>query len=50
MSRNENITVKALGADLIGKEGFCIYLLVGYEIINESGVHAIANLHLNIET
>ncbi|MCZ2808542.1 MAG: hypothetical protein O2V44_04215 [Candidatus Bathyarchaeota archaeon] len=50
MSGDESITAKALGADLIGKEGLRIYLLVGYEIIDEAGVHAIANLHVNIET
>jgi len=50
LSGDENITVKALGADLIDKEGLRIYLLVGYEIINEAGVHAYANLHINIET
>ena len=44
LSENENVTVKALGANLIYKEGLRIYLLVFYEIINESGVHAIANL------
>jgi len=49
LSEGENITVKALGADLIDKEGLRIYLLVGYEIINESGVHAYANLRVNIE-
>jgi len=50
LSECENITVKALGADLIDKEGLRIYLLVGYEIIDQSGVHATANLHVNIET
>ena len=49
LSEGENITVKALEANLIDKEGLRIYLLVGYEIINESGVHAYANLHVNIE-
>ena len=49
LSEGENITVKALEANLIDKEGLRIYLLVGYEIINESGVHAYANLPINIE-
>ncbi len=49
LSEGENITVKALEANVIDKEGLRIYLLVGYEIINESGVHAYANLHVNIE-
>jgi hypothetical protein len=34
---------------VIDKEGLRIYLLIGYEIINESGAHAYANLHVNIE-
>jgi hypothetical protein len=50
LSEGETVTVKALGADLIDKEGLRIYLLVGYELVNESGVHAIANLRVNIET
>ena len=50
LSEGENRTVKALGANLVEKEGLHIYLLVGYEIINESGIHAYANLPINIET
>jgi len=50
LREGESITVKALGADLINKEGLRIYLLVGYEIIDDAGVHAYANLHVNIET
>jgi hypothetical protein len=50
LSEGESITVKALGADVIDKEGLRIYLLVGYEIIDDADVHAIANLHVNIET
>jgi hypothetical protein len=50
LSEGESITVKALGADLVDKEGLRIYLLVGYEIIDQSGVHATANLNVNIET
>jgi hypothetical protein len=49
LSEGESITVKALGADVIDKEGLRIYLLVGYEIIDDAGVHAIANLPVNIE-
>lgn len=49
LSEGESVTVKALRADLIDKEGLCIYLLIGYEIINQEGVHSIANLHVNIE-
>ncbi len=50
LSEGESIIVKALGADVIDKEGLRIYLLVGYEIIDDAGVHAIANLAVNIET
>lgn len=50
LSEGESITVKALGADLIDREILRIYLLVGYEIINDAGVHAIANMPVNIET
>ena len=50
LSEGENITVKALGADLIDKEALRIYLLVGYEIMDDAGAHAIANLPVNIET
>ena len=49
LSEGENISVKALEANLINKEGLRIYLLVGYEIIDDSGVHAYANLRVNIE-
>jgi hypothetical protein len=50
LSEGESITVKALGADLIDKMGLRIYLLVGYEIIDDADVHATANLPVNIET
>ena len=50
LSEGENIAVKALRADVIDKEGLCIYLLLGYEIIDESGVHAYAVLPFSIET
>jgi hypothetical protein len=50
LSEGESITVKALGAYVIDKEGLRIYLLVGYEIIDDAGVHATANLNVNIET
>jgi len=50
LSEGETITVKALRADVIDKEGLCVYLLLGYEIINESTVHAYAILPFNIET
>jgi hypothetical protein len=50
LSEGENTTVKALRADVINKQGLCVYLLLGYEIINESTVHAYAILPFNIET
>lgn len=50
LSVGENITVKALRGNMIDKEGFSIYLLLGYEIIDESSVHAYAALPFNIET
>ena len=49
LSESKTVTVKALGADLIDKEGLRIYMLVGYEIITDSGYQAIANLRVNIE-
>ncbi len=50
LSEGENINVKALSANLIDKEGLRIYLTVAYEMIDESGVYAYANLPFNIET
>lgn len=49
VSEGESLTVKALGADVTNKEGLLIYVLAGYELINESGIHAIANIAINIE-
>ena len=49
LSEGENVTVKALRADLIDKEWLNIYLTVGYEIIDDAGDHAYANLDVNIE-
>jgi len=50
LSVGEDIAVKALRANVINKEGFRVYLLLGYEIIDESGSHAFAVLPFNIET
>lgn len=50
LSVGEDITVKALRADVIDKDGLCVYLLLGYEIIDENGAHAYAVLPFNIET
>jgi len=50
LSEGKTITVKALRADVIDKQGLCVYLLLGYEIINGSTVHAYAILPFNIET
>lgn len=49
LSVGENVIVKVLKANLVDKEGLRIYVLVGYEIINESGDYAYANLRINIE-
>lgn len=49
LAEGETITVKALRADLIDREILSIYLMVGYEIIDDAGVHAYANLPVNIE-
>jgi len=50
LSVGENVTVKALRTNIIEKEGMCIYFLIGYEIIDELGVHAYAAIPFNIET
>ncbi|MCK4440148.1 hypothetical protein KAU85_04100 [Candidatus Bathyarchaeota archaeon] len=50
LSGDESVNIKALRADVIDKEGLCIYLLLGYEIINDSNIHAYAVLPFNIET
>ena len=50
LSVGEDITVNALRANVIDKEGLCIYLLLGHEIIDDGGVHAYAVLPFNIET
>lgn len=49
MSEGEAVTIKALQADVDNQKGATIYITVGYEIINQSGVHAIANIGVNIE-
>ena len=49
LNEGEMVSVKALGADMVDKEGLRIYLLVGYELVNQSGVQATANLRVNIE-
>lgn len=50
LSVGESITVWALRADVIDREGLCVYLLLGYEIIDESGASAYAVLPFNIDT
>ena len=49
LNEGETVSLKALGADIIDKEGLRIYLIVGYETVNESGITATANLRINIE-
>jgi len=46
----QSITVKTLKGTLITGEGYSIYVLFGYEIINASSIHAYAVLPFNIET
>ena len=50
LSVGEDITVEALRANVIDKEGLRIYLLLAYEIITEGGAPAYAVLPFNIET
>lgn len=50
LSVGETIAVTALRRNIVDKEGLCIYLLVGYEIIDETSAHACAVLPFNIET
>ena len=45
----EEVTIKALAADMIDEEGLRIYILVGYELSAGSGVQATACLKVNIE-
>lgn len=49
VSEGENMVVKALRADVIDKKGLCVNVLLGYEIIDESGISAYAILPFNIE-
>jgi hypothetical protein len=50
LSVGENVTVRALRAETIEKEGLRIYVLIGYEIVDDASVHAYAAIPLNIET
>ena len=50
LSVGENVTVKALRTNIIEKESMNIYFLIGYEVIDELGVHAYAAMPINIET
>jgi hypothetical protein len=49
LSEGENITIKALRADLIYKPLLSIYIVIGYEIIDDTGAYAHANMDINIE-
>ena len=46
---DQNVTIKALEANLIDKEGLRIYIQVGYELTTESGIQANACKRINIE-
>lgn len=50
LNQGENVTVKALRTNLFEKTAFSIYFAIGYEIIDDAGVHACAAIPLNIET
>lgn len=50
LSEGEDVTVQALRADVVDKEGLNIYFLLGYEIVDDTGVPASAVLPFNIET
>ncbi len=49
LSQGGKIAINALIADIIDREGLRIYIVVGYEVVTESGVKAIANFKVNIE-
>jgi hypothetical protein len=49
LDQGENVTVKALRTNLFKKTSFNICLLIGYEIVDDSGDHAYAALPVNIE-
>jgi hypothetical protein len=50
LTSGENITIEALRTNLIEKEEMSIYFLIGYKIINSTGIPAYAALPVNIET
>jgi len=50
LNHGENVTVKALRTNLFEKTTFSIYFAIGYEIIDDAGVHAYAAIPTNIET
>ncbi len=50
LSEGEDVTIQALRADVVHKEGLNIYFLLGYEIVDDTGVPAFAVLPFNIET
>jgi hypothetical protein len=45
----QSITVKALKGTLVTKDTYSIYVVLGYEIVNASSVHAYAVLPFNIQ-
>ena len=49
LTEGENITVKTLRANLIEKGWLNIYVSIGYEIVDDAGTYAYANLDVNIE-
>ena len=46
----QKVVIKVLEAELVDKEGLLINILVGYELLTETGIKATACLKVNIET
>lgn len=49
LTEGEDITVKTLRVNLIEKGWLNIYVSIGYEIVDDAGAYAYANLDVNIE-
>ncbi|WNZ30094.1 MAG: hypothetical protein IAX21_04375 [Candidatus Bathyarchaeota archaeon] len=49
MCAGETITIKTLQAEVTNKEGLRIYITAAYELTNQAGQTAIANIIINIE-
>ncbi|MDG6222867.1 MAG: hypothetical protein QCH99_06360 [Candidatus Bathyarchaeota archaeon] len=49
MCAGETINIKTLQAEVTNKEGLRIYITAAYELTNQAGQTAIANIIINIE-